>query len=124
MAQLVAIRNSSKIFVPLAATALRDRAQRLNAFILKSRTAQRGSDLHIQRSLADGIQQIGFTNFDQGEREQYPPSPQRLVRTHPGSKRKTLYLSAHASHVVGWPVGDGRLLLSDLNAHATHSTTI
>ena len=65
--------------------------------------------------------QIGFTNFDQGEREQYPPSPQRLVRTHPGSKRKTLYLSAHASHVVGWPVGDGRLLLSDLNAHATQA---
>jgi alpha-ketoglutarate-dependent 2,4-dichlorophenoxyacetate dioxygenase len=55
--------------------------------------------------------QIGFTEFPQGEREQYPPSPQRLVRLHPGSRRKTLYLSAHASHVVGWPVADGRLLL-------------
>ena len=62
---------------------------------------------------------IGFTSFEPGEREQYPPSPQRLVRTHPGSKRKTLYLSAHASHVVGWPVADGRLLLLDLNTHAT-----
>ncbi len=63
--------------------------------------------------------QIGFTEFPPGEREQYPPSPQRLVRLHPGSKRKTLYLSAHASHVVGWPIADGRLLLLDLNAHAT-----
>jgi alpha-ketoglutarate-dependent 2,4-dichlorophenoxyacetate dioxygenase len=63
--------------------------------------------------------QIGFTEFPAGEREQYPPSPQRLVRTHPGSRRRTLYLSAHASHVVGWPVADGRLLLVDLNAHAT-----
>ncbi len=63
--------------------------------------------------------QIGFSEFPPGEREQYPPSPQRLVRLHPGSKRKTLYLSAHASHVVGWPVGDGRLLLWDLTAHAT-----
>jgi alpha-ketoglutarate-dependent 2,4-dichlorophenoxyacetate dioxygenase len=63
--------------------------------------------------------QIGFTEFPPGEREQYPPSPQRLVRLHPGSKRKTLYLSAHASHVVGWPVADGRLLLWDLMAHAT-----
>ncbi len=63
--------------------------------------------------------QIGFTEFAQGEREQYPPSPQRLVRLHPGSKRKTLYLSAHASHIVGWPVADGRLLLWDLTAHAT-----
>jgi len=48
--------------------------------------------------------QIGFTEFPPGEREKYPPSPQRLVRRHPGSGRKTLYLSAHASHVVGWPV--------------------
>jgi alpha-ketoglutarate-dependent 2,4-dichlorophenoxyacetate dioxygenase len=62
--------------------------------------------------------QIGFTEFPRGEREQYPPSPQKLVRLHPGSKRKTLYLSAHASHVVGWPVADGRLLLLDLTAHA------
>ncbi len=62
---------------------------------------------------------IGVLQFPPGEREQYPPSHQRLVRTHPGSKRKTLYLSAHASHVVGWPVADGRLLLWDLTAHAT-----
>jgi alpha-ketoglutarate-dependent 2,4-dichlorophenoxyacetate dioxygenase len=48
--------------------------------------------------------QIGFTEFPPGEREQYPPSPQRLVRLHPGSKRKTLYLSAHGSHVDGWPM--------------------
>ena len=63
--------------------------------------------------------QIGFTEFPPGEREQYPPSRQRLVRRHPGSGRKGLYLSAHASHIVGWPVPDGRLLLRDLEEHAT-----
>jgi len=63
--------------------------------------------------------QIGFTEFPPGEREKYPPSRQRLVRRHPGSRRKTLYLSAHASHIEGWPVADGRLLLCDLTAHAT-----
>jgi alpha-ketoglutarate-dependent 2,4-dichlorophenoxyacetate dioxygenase len=63
--------------------------------------------------------QIGFTEFPPGEREKYPPSPQKLVRRHPGSGRKTLYLSAHASHIVDWPVADGRLLLHDLNTHAT-----
>jgi alpha-ketoglutarate-dependent 2,4-dichlorophenoxyacetate dioxygenase len=63
--------------------------------------------------------QIGFTEFPPGEREQYPPSPQRLVRRHPSTERKSLYLSAHASHISGWPVADGRLLLVDLNAHAT-----
>ncbi len=63
--------------------------------------------------------QIGFTEFPQGEREQYPPSPQRLVRRHPVTGRKSLYLSAHASHITGRPVADGRLLLFDLNTHAT-----
>jgi alpha-ketoglutarate-dependent 2,4-dichlorophenoxyacetate dioxygenase len=62
--------------------------------------------------------QIGFTEFPPGERKQYPPSRQRLVRRHPGSGRKTLYLSAHASHIVGWPVPEGRLLLADLTEHA------
>jgi alpha-ketoglutarate-dependent 2,4-dichlorophenoxyacetate dioxygenase len=63
--------------------------------------------------------QIGFTEFPPGEREQYPPSRQRLVRRHPGSGRKCLYLSAHASHIVGWPVPEGRLLLRDLSDFAT-----
>ena len=63
--------------------------------------------------------QIGFTDFAPGDRERYPPSRQPLVRRHPGSGRKTLYLSAHASHIEGWTVADGRLLLYDLNLHAT-----
>jgi len=68
--------------------------------------------------------QIGFTDFPQEERDQYPPSPQRLVRRHPVTGQKSLYLSAHASHIKGWPVADGRLLLVDLNAHATQARFI
>ncbi len=63
--------------------------------------------------------QIGFTEFPAGEREQYPPSRQRLVRRLSSTGRNNLYLSAHASHIAGWPVADGRLLLQDLNTHAT-----
>ena len=77
------------------------------------------ADLVVEHDVFWSRGQIGFTEFPPGEREQYPPSPQRLVRWLAGAGRKTLYLSAHASHVVGWPVADGRLLLSDLNAHAT-----
>ena len=62
---------------------------------------------------------IGVTEFPPGEREQYPASRQRLVRRHQGSGRKTLYLSAHASHIVGWPVAEGRILLYDLTLFAT-----
>jgi alpha-ketoglutarate-dependent 2,4-dichlorophenoxyacetate dioxygenase len=79
------------------------------------------ADLVVEHDVFWSRAQVGFTDFPQAEKDQYPPSPQRLVRTHPGSKRKTLYLSAHGSHIVGWPVADGRLLLLDLNAHATQS---
>ncbi len=63
--------------------------------------------------------QIGFTELLFGEREVLPAVPQRVVRVHPGSKRKTLYLAAHASHIVGMPVPEGRLLLRDLIEFAT-----
>ena len=77
------------------------------------------ADLVVEHDVFWSRALVGFTDFPQSERDKYPPSPQRLVRTHPGSKRKTLYLSAHGSHIVGWPVADGRLLLLDLTAHAT-----
>ena len=41
------------------------------------------------------------------------------MRVHPGSKRKTLYMGSHASHIVGWPMPEGRLLLRELMEHAT-----
>jgi alpha-ketoglutarate-dependent 2,4-dichlorophenoxyacetate dioxygenase len=63
--------------------------------------------------------QLGFTELLFGEKNVLPPVPQRLVRTHPGSGRKTLYVAAHASEIVGWPLPDGRLLLRELIEHAT-----
>ena len=63
--------------------------------------------------------QLGFTELLFGEKNVLPPVPQRLVRTHPGSRRKTLYVAAHASEIVGWPLPDGRLLLRELIEHAT-----
>jgi alpha-ketoglutarate-dependent 2,4-dichlorophenoxyacetate dioxygenase len=63
--------------------------------------------------------QIGFTDLLFGEREALPPVPQRVVRVHPGSKRKTLYLASHASHIADRPIPEGRLLLRDLIEFAT-----
>jgi alpha-ketoglutarate-dependent 2,4-dichlorophenoxyacetate dioxygenase len=42
-----------------------------------------------------------------------------LVRTLPRSERASLYLASHASHIVDWPIPEGRLLLRDLVEHAT-----
>lgn len=62
---------------------------------------------------------IGFTDFTAEERAAMPPAPQRLVRRHPGYGRMTLYLAAHASHIIDWPVPDGMLLIRELIEHAT-----
>jgi alpha-ketoglutarate-dependent taurine dioxygenase len=43
-----------------------------------------------------------------------------LVRTHPDTGRKSLYLGNHATHIVGLPAAEGGALLAELLAHATH----
>jgi alpha-ketoglutarate-dependent 2,4-dichlorophenoxyacetate dioxygenase len=62
---------------------------------------------------------IGFTEFSEAERATFPGAEQPLVRVHPGSHRKSVYVASHAEHIVGWPVPDGRLLLRELLALAT-----
>jgi alpha-ketoglutarate-dependent 2,4-dichlorophenoxyacetate dioxygenase len=62
---------------------------------------------------------LGHTDYTEEERAALPTVRHPLVRTHPGSGRKTLYLGAHAQSIVGWPVPEGRLLLRDLMDHAT-----
>jgi alpha-ketoglutarate-dependent 2,4-dichlorophenoxyacetate dioxygenase len=62
---------------------------------------------------------VGFTNFTDQERAALPPVPQALVRTHPGSGRRTLYLASHAGRIYGMPVPEGRMLLAELTEHAT-----
>lgn len=42
-----------------------------------------------------------------------------LVRTHPDTGAKALYLGNHASHILGQPIAEGRALLDELLAHAT-----
>ena len=62
---------------------------------------------------------LGHTDYTEAERASLPEVRHPLVRTHPGSKRKTLYVGSHASQIVGWPVPEGKLLLRDLIDHAT-----
>jgi alpha-ketoglutarate-dependent 2,4-dichlorophenoxyacetate dioxygenase len=62
---------------------------------------------------------LGFTDFTDEERERFKPVRQCLVRTHPVTKRKSLYLASHAGGIVGWPVPEARAFLRDLIEHAT-----
>jgi len=77
------------------------------------------ADLVALHDIAWSRGQLGFSDLLFGEKQVLPPVPQRLVRTHPGSGRKVLYVAAHASEIVGWPVPEGRLLLRELIEHAT-----
>ena len=75
--------------------------------------------LVAEHSILHSRSQHGFTDFHDEIRQELPPVPQLVVRTHPGSKRKTLYLASHASHVLGWKTDEGRRLIRELIEFAT-----
>ena len=62
---------------------------------------------------------IGFSDFTEAERTEFAPVNQRLIRRHPSTGRKSLYLASHAGTIVGWPVPEARAFLRDLIEHAT-----
>lgn len=62
---------------------------------------------------------IGFTDWAEEERAKMAPVPQVLVRTHPGSGRKSLFLSSHAGRIRGMEEPEARMLLLDLSEFAT-----
>ena len=62
---------------------------------------------------------LGFTDFTDEERQKWQPVLQRLVRKHPSSQRRSVYLSSHIGTIVDWPVPEARLFIQDLEEHAT-----
>ena len=54
-------------------------------------------------------------------RAMLPPVPQILVRTHPVSGRKSLYLASHIKRIFGMSDAEAQKLVEDLTAHATQS---
>jgi alpha-ketoglutarate-dependent 2,4-dichlorophenoxyacetate dioxygenase len=76
-------------------------------------------DLVCEHSLIYSRGSMGFTELTDDEKAMMKPVRQRLVRTHPVTGRRSLYLSSHAGTIVGWPVPEARDFLRDLNEHAT-----
>ncbi len=62
---------------------------------------------------------LGFSDFTDEDRARFKPVLQRLVRTHPSTGRKSLFLASHAGAIVGWPTPEARAFLRDLVEHAT-----
>ena len=67
---------------------------------------------------SQGQQIGGATILTQREWDALPPVEHPVVRTHPATGRKSLYVGRHASHVVGMDVEEGRALLRELTANA------
>jgi alpha-ketoglutarate-dependent 2,4-dichlorophenoxyacetate dioxygenase len=62
---------------------------------------------------------LGFDAFTEEERAGFAPVPQRLVRRHPGSGRKSLFLASHIGTIHGMPRPEAMMLIRDLTEHAT-----
>jgi alpha-ketoglutarate-dependent 2,4-dichlorophenoxyacetate dioxygenase len=86
---------------------------------LPQATRDRIDGLVVEHNIFYSRSLLGVKKFDPGAMKAMPPVQQRLVRRHPGSGRKTLYLASHASHVIGRPVEEGRKLIEELMEFAT-----
>jgi alpha-ketoglutarate-dependent 2,4-dichlorophenoxyacetate dioxygenase len=62
---------------------------------------------------------LGFDEFTLEEKQMFAPVPQRLVRRHAGSGRRSIYLSAHIGTIHGWPRPEAMVLIRELTEHAT-----
>lgn len=60
----------------------------------------------------------GIALLTEKEREALPPVQHPLVRTHPATGRKSLYVGRHASHIIGMDYEPGRALLAKLTENA------
>jgi alpha-ketoglutarate-dependent 2,4-dichlorophenoxyacetate dioxygenase len=75
-------------------------------------------DLVCEHSLMYSRGTLGFTELSDEEKRIFKPVRQRLVRVHPVTGRKSLYLSAHIGTIIGWPMPEARAFIRDLTEHA------
>ncbi|MGE0416443.1 MAG: TauD/TfdA dioxygenase family protein [Acetobacteraceae bacterium] len=77
------------------------------------------ADLVCEHSLIYSRKVLGFTDLSEAERATMVPVRQTLVRTHPISGRKSIYLSSHIGRIIGWPTPEALAFIRDLTEQAT-----
>ena len=63
----------------------------------------------------------GEDPLTEAQRLAKPPVDHPVVRTHPETGRKCLYLGDHAEYIQGMPYDEGRALIEELNRLAVHA---
>jgi len=86
---------------------------------LDERTKAEIAGLVCEHSLIYSRGRLGFDELSEDEKANFKPVYQTLVRAHPATGRRSLYLSAHAGTIAGWPKPDARALLEELTEAAT-----
>lgn len=86
---------------------------------LDQATKDRIEDLVCEHSLMYSRGSMGFGPFSDEEMKTFKPVRQRLVRKHPVTGRKSLYLASHIGTIVGWEMPEARDFIRELTEHAT-----
>ena len=86
---------------------------------LPQRLKESIEDLVAEHSIAHSRSLVDANVLSEAQKAESPPVRQRLVRVNPINGRKALYIGAHASHIVGWPLDKGRALLKELTELGT-----
>jgi alpha-ketoglutarate-dependent 2,4-dichlorophenoxyacetate dioxygenase len=86
---------------------------------LDERSKAEINDLVCEHSLMYSRGRLGFHELSEEEKANFKPVLQALVRVHPATRRRSLYLSAHAGAIVGWSIPEARALLEELTEAAT-----
>jgi alpha-ketoglutarate-dependent 2,4-dichlorophenoxyacetate dioxygenase len=80
---------------------------------------QKIEGLRAEHSLIHSRSLVDPRALTEEMRDELPPSPQPLTRTNLSNGRKSIFVGSHASHILGWPLDEGRALLAELNAFTT-----
>lgn len=87
---------------------------------LDSPTRTRLSEMTAVHDMYESRRRAGIADpMTLEQRKSAPPVEQPIVKVHPITGRKALYLGSHATHATGVPEEEGRALVADLNEHAT-----
>ncbi|MFN0161549.1 MAG: TauD/TfdA dioxygenase family protein [Burkholderiales bacterium] len=86
---------------------------------LPEKMQQRIEHMVCDHSLIYSRALLGFDAFNEEERKAFAPVPQRLVRRHAGSGRRSLFLASHIGTIHGMPRPEALMLIRDLTEHAT-----
>jgi taurine dioxygenase len=82
---------------------------------------RRIADLRVVHNLDfSRTRRHGEDPMTEAQRREVPPVDHPIVRTHPETGRKCIFLGDHAEYVVGMDYDAGRALIEELNALAVH----